>query len=83
MEVYDCVHQVFTYLDAYMAFSHEVYAGLLVKDPYQLQRQSFGMACCLILSRVRVLTVTVLNLLLRHFYLDLLMNNHEIFMRNF
>ena len=83
MEVYDCVHQVFTYLDAYMAFSHEVYAGLLVKDPSQLQRQSFGMACRLILSRVRVLTVTVLNLLLRHFYLDLLMNNHEIFMRNF
>ena len=81
MEVYDCVHQVFTYLDAYMAFSHEVYAGLLVKDPSQLQRQRFGMACRLILSRV--LTVTVLNLLLRHFYLDLLMNNHEIFMRNF
>ena len=48
-------------------------------DPSRLQRPKSEMACRLISSGVRVLTV--LNLLLRHSYLELLMNNHDILKR--
>ena len=61
---------------SYSCKSQEPIAGLLVIDPSRLQRPKFEMACRLISNGVRVLAV--LNLLLRHSYLDLLMNNHDI-----